>query len=629
MSSPRTNPLIRLMPSFTDVAFLLPVAFLFAGQNGVRTMLGDGDTGWHVRTGEWIIANHRVPQTDMFSFTRPGQPWYAWEWLWDVCFAWLHRQGGLGAVVIGSLLVVCVASALLYRLVYRATERAYREMAKAGFAGAVEAENPGGNPLVAIALTALTAAGASLHWLARPHLFTLLFLVIFLSVLDRVRDAQSAGRTSRLLWALPLLTILWTNLHGGFFVGIVCIGAYAGGELVRAILARNREQRTGSVRRALPYVWTAAGCLAASLVNPYTYHLHVHIVKYLRDPFLLNYIAEFQAANLRAPWGQFFELMLALSAGAAIWHWKRGRYAEVLMLVGWGHLGLMVVRNIPIFMVVAAPIAAEPVVDWLRAAAQAPVAGWIRALFATLKEAGEETVEMERPWRVHAFSAVVLAVLSMAILSPAASGKLQPTYNPKSYPEKALAVLNRPGQRIFTHDEWGDYLVYQLWPKGTKVFVDGRSDFYGKFDQDYLDVINVKWGWQDTLARYGVDTILLPPDAPLTGALKESSRWRVVYDDTVAVVFRPANQVPADQAGRYESARQCKSDGVDSSSGQNQSLSRGQRAPAATPRKRPAAVEQVSTGSLGGVGGRDLPITAVHNVHPTDHENHLEKGVTP
>ena len=95
-----------------------------------------------------------------------------------------------------------------------------------------------------------------------------------------------------------------------------------------------------------------------------------------------------------------------------------------------------------------------------------------------------------------------------------------------------------PSARIFTNDEWGDYLIWRLYPH-TQVFVDGRSDFYGDdFEDKYLDVMNVKYGWEKTLARFGVDTILMPPDAPLTGALKESSRWRVVYDDGIALVFR-------------------------------------------------------------------------------------------
>ena len=59
-------------------------------------MLGDGDTGWHIRTGEWILAHGQVPRQDMFSFTKPGEPWFAWEWLWDVAAAWAFIALGTG-----------------------------------------------------------------------------------------------------------------------------------------------------------------------------------------------------------------------------------------------------------------------------------------------------------------------------------------------------------------------------------------------------------------------------------------------------------------------------------------------------------------------------------------------------
>ena len=73
--------------------------------------------------------------------------------------------------------------------------------------------------------------------------------------------------------------------------------------------------------------------------------------------------------------------------------------------------------------------------------------------------------------------------------------------------------------------------------------MDGRSDFYGSdFENKYIDVLNVRNDWESILARFGVDTILLPPSAPLSGVLKETSRWRVVYDDGVAVIFRSEKQ---------------------------------------------------------------------------------------
>ena len=70
-ASAAARALFHWMPSLTDVAFIIPLLFLFSKLDGVKTMLGDGDTGWHIRTGEWILANHRIPTTDFFSFTMP------------------------------------------------------------------------------------------------------------------------------------------------------------------------------------------------------------------------------------------------------------------------------------------------------------------------------------------------------------------------------------------------------------------------------------------------------------------------------------------------------------------------------------------------------------------------------
>jgi hypothetical protein len=509
----------------TDVAFLLPLILLFGGLRGVRTMLNDGDTGWHVRIGDWILAHHQVPRQDMFSFTKPGEPFFAWEWLWDLGAAWLHQRWGLEGVVLASLLVISFTTVLLYRLVYRRC----------------------GNPLVSIVLTGVAAAGASIHWLARPHLISMLMVVVFLAILERVQE----GRTG-LLWTLPALMIPWTNLHGGFLMGIVIVGAYCGGELLRAVVTQVPEERRSSLRAALRYLAATLACALAGLVNPYGYHLYTHLVEYFGDPYAMKYILEFRGTNFQAPAAFFLEIMLILGLGAAVWYARQKQFAEVFLIAGFGHLSLLMVRNMPIYVLAAAPIIAVPMVAWLKALSEAPIAGWIKTVFRTFVEIGEELVPLERHWRVHIAPLLVMLLMTAAIASPMAGIKFRPDYDPEAYPAKALAALNpawlggeghlfEPTQRIFTHDEWGDYLIYKLSPLGFRVFVDGRSDFYGgKFGQDFIDVMDVKYNWQQTLDRFAVDTILLPVDAPLTGALKESRRWRVAYDDSKVIVFRPA-----------------------------------------------------------------------------------------
>src|SRR5207302_2398233 len=151
-------------------------------------------------------------------------------------------------------LILCLTSVLLFRLIRRKC----------------------GNALLAIGIMFLVTGGSAIHWLARPHLFTLLFTVIFYSILERVQEGNV-----RLLWWLPALTVVWTNLHGGFLVGIVLAGAYAAGEIASALFTADADRRRQALRRSVPYLVTAMGCFAASFVTPYFYHLHTHIYEYL------------------------------------------------------------------------------------------------------------------------------------------------------------------------------------------------------------------------------------------------------------------------------------------------------------------------------------------------------------
>lgn len=530
MSNTKTSPVIRFLPSMTDFAFLMPLIFIFQGMHGAKTLLGDGDTGWHVRTGDWIMAHGRVPHEDIFSFTRSGQTWYAWEWLWDLVFAWLHQHWGMAAVVIGSALVISFTSALLFRLTLHKC----------------------GNPLIAMAATFLAVAGSSIHFLARPHLFTLLFMVSFYSILEHARESGKA----RLMWWLPVLTVLWTNLHGGWFVGVVLIGVFGLGELVSGLFEETAGSFLAGFKRMLPYAGTAFLCLGASLIGPYTYHLHLHIWQFLTDRFQSAHIQEMLPISFLNPGARYLEIMLLFGCGSCIWHLRRKRFTECLMLLLFAHLGLIASRNVPLFGIASAPIMGLAVAEWFRSFEEAPVAAWLRNFSQGLRSIGESIGDIEGVWRTHLVSVAAFALIAAVFYAPAPPANFRAKFDPKEFPVKALANLGDPQHqgRVFTYDQWGDYLIYTQYPQ-RKVFIDGRADFYGsKFVAKYLDIVNVNYNWQQHLNEYGVDTVLMPPDSPLSGALKESSRWHVVYDDGSAIIFRTGArpdgpQVSAENSG--------------------------------------------------------------------------------
>jgi len=520
MNQTKLSPVVRVLPSLTDVAFLLPIIYLFAKMEGARTMLGDGDTGWHVRTGEWILRNHRVPDADVFSFTKAGQPWFAWEWLWDVMFAWLHQHWGMAAVVLASVLVLAVTSALLFRLILRKCD----------------------NRFIAIGITALAMAGSSIHWLARPHLFSMLFVVIFCWILDKAGEGDRGG-----LWALPCLMILWTNLHGGFFIGLIMIGTYFAGELALCVISGDRQERQLALARSKTFLITGIACFVATFVNPYFYHLHIHIYKFLTGSFNLRFINEYQSLSFQSPLAFYFEPMFFLSMVAAAWGLRQKRFAESLSLIGWCHLALFSARNLPIFMLIAAPVIARTLQELLPLLQGASsLAPSLQRTVTRFEQVATEFGEVDRPARLHLFSLTAIILLVIPFYTSAIPPKFRAEYDPERYPAKAIELLRHAewSKRIFTHDEWGDYLIYHLYPV-RMVFVDGRFDMYGSpFNEKYLDVMNVKYDWQQNLDRYEVDTILLPVDASLAGALKQSRRWRPVFDDGIAIVFR--SEAPRD-----------------------------------------------------------------------------------
>ena len=505
------SPAARFLPSLADVAFLVPIICIYVQWDGAMSLLADGDTGWHIRAGQWMLANGRVPDHDIFSFTKAGQPWFAWEWLWDVMVGWLQLHWGLAAVTRVNTVLLGMVFVLVYKLAWWKS----------------------GNALVSSAATMAAIAASSLHWLARPHLTTWLFVILFYWLLEHDR----ASRT-RALWCLPLMMALWTNLHGGFVAGLILVGAYAAGEVISGAIEIDPEARARAWASARRYGWIAAACAAASLVNPYGWNLHIHIAKYLVDSSIQTGIQEFMPYSFQHPMAKYVEMMMLLAGAAAVWNAYHRRFGYAILLVLWGPAGLFSARHLPIFAIVAAPILAVFLTELAAPMSAATVAEWLRRMARGVAGFNAEIGAVERVGRVPVWLGIsVLALAGLFWLH--AGPKFDASFNPKKFPVKAAGMLGGPeyASGVFTTDQWGDYLIYRHYPN-VKVFIDGRSDFYGeKFGDRYLEVLDSKWNWEKPLDEYGVRTVLLPAEASVASVLKGSSHWRVGYDDHVAIVF--------------------------------------------------------------------------------------------
>jgi hypothetical protein len=137
------------------------------------------------------------------------------------------------------------------------------------------------------------------------------------------------------------------------------------------------------------------------------------------------------------------------------------------------------------------------------------------------------------------------------------AGKLGPAplmdahFDAKRFPVQAVNALEQqhvPGP-LLGPDYWGGYLIYRLYPRLRAVVVDDRHDLYGDdFLKSYLKMVHVEPGWQDFLQQHQPRCVLVPKDSALANILTETSGWKPIYTDDVAVAFVPAPEPPP-QAG--------------------------------------------------------------------------------
>ena len=495
-------------PSLSDCLFLAIFLWGFAAGSGWSVLLADGDTGWHIRTGEYILSTRSVPTRDLFSFSKAGEPWFAWEWLSDVAFAALHRSWGLKGVVVFTGLVLSMAATLLFRYaVWR-----------------------GANVLAALMATLLATGASTVHYLARPHIFTMLALTVTLWMLERDRR-----NPSRVVWLLVPLIAVWTNLHGGFVAGIACLALLTVGTAIQALLEPPEGRRFDGVSR---YGLLTGACAVATLANPYGWRLHQHMASYLTSGWIREVVEEFQSPRFRSESMLQFEILLFGGVLLVPILWRRRQIGDLLTVLFWAHAALVSARHVPLYAIVAAPTCAEAASRWWSAWS----AGFRRrSIVGTLRDCLNDF--SAGPQRSSLWVPFTLAALAM-----------YPWTGPQDFPENKFPVTavernaeliapsagTRP--RILTSDQWGDYLIYHYYPAG-RVFVDGRSDFYGPtVGRQYLDLLNGAPNWERTMDTVGFDLALLPIEWPLSQLLMRQQGWRVCYLDRQAILLERRGQ---------------------------------------------------------------------------------------
>jgi hypothetical protein len=381
----------------------------------------------------------------------------------------------------------------------------------------------GSNALVALFLIHLAIGACSIHFLARPHVFTMLFTAISMWLLDADRE-----NPSRAIWWLVPLTAVWANVHGGFVVVIMCTALFGIGRAIEAVFA---DLSFAAVSQPLKrYGTVALACLAASFVNPYGFREHQHIIDFLRQKWILDLIEEYQSPRFHTTVVLYYEILLFLGLLVSGWLISRKKFANALVILLWAHFSLVSVRHIPIFVIVALPsIAAELTALWNAIASSFDRRSTIGILS---RLAAEHSPGLAR---TSLWTPAVLALLFSVPAGIPWPSDFPDTSYPVAFVTRHADVIST--SRIFSTDRLCDYLTFRFYPR-QRIFIDGRGDFFGEqLSHDYLNTLNGGSGWQKTLDQYRVNAVMVPSPSGLASLLHDRSDWRVVEDDGATALF--------------------------------------------------------------------------------------------
>ncbi len=450
--------------------------------------VADPDFWWHLRTGQLIAETGTIPHTEPFSHTVLGKTWIAHEWLAELAFFYLYRMGGFGLLIFVFSLIISAAFLLVY---LRCPGRPYA----AGF-------------------SALLAALASAPlWGVRPQMLSLLLTAVFLFLLDIFHEKQHWQS----LFPLPFLTVLWVNLHAGYFLGFAIIGLYIAGEAVEILKSLSHKERP-SLRPTLLLAATLAACVLAALANPNTYHILTYPFETLTSNAMMQFIQEWFSPDFhQTEWIPLAVLILALIAAPFLGR-RPVPLTRLLLVVFFAFAALRSMRFVPLFALTAIPLLAEQLAGLTRAGPQVrppPLfSRWLNPLLVV-------------------FVLLAAGLRFLSVLQGQAASEAE------TYPQAAVNWIeeNHPKGHLYNTYGWGGYLIWRLYPE-YPVYIDGRADVYGdEFIYDYLRIYSAQPGWETALDEADVGVALVEPGSGLANTLYQSPGWQVVFEDEQSVIF--------------------------------------------------------------------------------------------
>jgi hypothetical protein len=468
----------------------------------------DADLWGHVRFGEDILRHGIDSAIDPYSYLTHGQTWIKCYWLAECLFALAYDSLGSPGLVLLKVVVDFILIIVLFvKLVRHELE-----------------------PIRAGVVVLVAAFLLFYHILTvRPHVFTYLFFLATLLILERVETGRD-----RWLLALPPLFALWINLHPGVLAGWGTFVAWLTAHIV--FRARESSPSYGKIAMAL------AASTAALLVNPYGVALPSFVFRALT--MSRSDIVEWKSVVEERYHFIFYLVLLAASVYSIVSSARPRKPALIIVYIIWAVTPLLAIRHLPLFAIATILLAGEFMAEaWNREAVR------LGAMMKPHRDAepGEGQTETMETGAASNRLERGIAVFSVA------GGLLFLALSPPNYrcipivarlmcpfPARAVAVLaktKRPAN-LATHFNWGEYCIWHLGPR-IKLSTDGRRELiYSEAVRDENSrFMRGEGDWAAIVRKPETDLALVPRGSPAFNLLVLAPEWVAAYQDPLCTIF--------------------------------------------------------------------------------------------
>ena len=475
--------------------------FLFIFYFNYRLPL-DPDFGWHLKYGEEVVLNKRVLTRDIFSHTFIGKEIIDTEWLIEALFYLIFSYWSFWGLSFFSAIITTFAF-FLPSLVFNGSF--FKKFL--------------------ITLWALYGSSSVLNVGPRPQNLSLFFFSLLVIFIFKYQEKKEI----KYFLFLPLIFLLWSNMHPAFIVGL---GVFFG-FLVSEFLLADRKEKNKTFILFLIFLFS----FLTSSLHPYSSEgggkvFSFELVRSLAFPLsfidennplgrVRVTIGEWLPPTLVDFSGTLFFLGIAFSVGIFLTSpFSKKDFQNLFLNIGIIYFSTLSARNVPFFFIFFIPLLINKIDEEKLLSAK------FKKIFPMLNFSS---------LMIMSFFIPKIFILHNKIVTQGSS--LEAYCEARRLPCKAIDFIKkeRPDGNMFNHYNLGGFLIWQL-PE-YPVFIDGRvpgGEIYSEFET----VINLKEGWDKILEKYKVEWMIVPPNKLFEDFLTEEKTWEKIYSDQTAIILK-------------------------------------------------------------------------------------------